>query len=433
MSGTRAGGAPAVSDGTRSGENGPGGPHRPRLLFLCQTLPFPPDGGVHLRSYNVLRLLAAHFEVTGLFFYRRATRPTPAAVRAGLAGLGRLGRVEAFPIPQEHSRARLLWDHFRSVITRRAYVHYAYEARGFRRGLRQVLERQTFDLVHMDSLDLAGYLPMLRGLPVVCTHHNVESDLLRRRAAAESSRLRGRYLRLQASLLERYERLWCPKVALNVAVSEADRRVLESRAPGARFLVVPNGVDTSVFQPGEENGRAAVFVGGHGWFPNRDAMEYFRDAVLPLIRAERPDFSLTWVGRLPESERARFAAAGVEPTGYVEDIRPYVTGARCFVVPIRAGGGTRLKILDAWAMGKAVVSTTIGCEGLDARDGENILIRDTPEQFAAAVLAVLGDETLRRRLGCAARATAERSYDWRRIGEPMTREYLELAARGRNA
>jgi polysaccharide biosynthesis protein PslH len=147
---------------------------KPKLLFLCQTLPFPPDGGAHLRSYNILRLLAQAFDVTALCFYRKATRPTANQVAEGLAGLGAISEVEAFPIPQEISRPRLIWDHLRSVMLGNPYTRYAYESAEFTKRLREMLAKRKFDIVHMDSLDLSVYLPLLEGIPVVCTHHNVE-------------------------------------------------------------------------------------------------------------------------------------------------------------------------------------------------------------------------------------------------------------------
>jgi glycosyltransferase involved in cell wall biosynthesis len=402
---------------------------RPRLLFLCQTLPYPPDGGVNIRTFNVLRLAARSFDVTALCFYRRATARS---VSGSVEALGRFARIEAFPIPQEHGRVRLLLDHARSVVRRRAYTVYAYESADFRRRLASLLATERFDLVHVDSLDLAGYLPMLGDLPVVCVHHNVESMLLRRRAEVERSRPKRAYMRLQARLLEREERRWAPRVALNATVSEEDRRLLQALAPGARTTVVPNGVDVDAFRPAPGRDRGIVFVGGTTWFPNKDALAWFAEAILPILRRRGVTAPVTWVGRATEAERAHYREAhGIELTGYVDDIRPYVHDAACFVVPLRVGGGTRLKILDAWAMGKAVVSTAVGCEGLEARDGENILVRDEPEAFAAAVEQVLADATLRRRLADGARCTAERIYSWEVIGERMAREYLGVVeARG---
>src|SRR6266550_3200729 len=191
-----------------------------RLLFLCQTLPYPPDGGVAIRTYNVLRLLSREFDVTALCFYRAAERATPDDVRQSLNGLQNLACVEAFPIPQEHSKRRLIFDHMQSFMRRRAYTVWTYESSNFRRRVKELINTGNFQLAHMDSLDLAGYLPLLAGLSVVCVHHNVESALLRRRAATTRG-LTGRYIGLQARLTEAEEGRWCPAVSLNVAVSEA--------------------------------------------------------------------------------------------------------------------------------------------------------------------------------------------------------------------
>lgn len=399
---------------------------KPKLLFLAQTLPYPPDGGVHIRTYNIMCELAKAFDITSLCFYRKSLRPDEDAVRESLAGLVGVAEVEAFPIPQDNSRGRLIWDHLRSTILRRVYTRYIYESREFRRRLNVLLQERSFDLAHVDSLDLSGYLPVLKGLPVVCTHHNIESALLLRRGQNEPNPLRRSYLSFQAGLMEDEERFWAERVALNIAVSEEDASRLASIAERAETAVVPNGVDTRLFHPAGSNDGGVVFVGGSSWYPNRDAMQFFADQILPLLRAQNPGTAVTWVGRATQPIRAEYESTGIQLTGYVDDIRPYVHDAACYVVPLRVGGGTRLKILDAWAMGKTVVSTTIGCEGLDARDGENILIRDDPESFAAAITRVLADSQLRSRIGTAARRTAERFYDWRVIGRHMIDKYRAL-------
>jgi glycosyltransferase involved in cell wall biosynthesis len=416
-------------DGSHSGPAATAGPVRPKMLFLCQTLPFPPDGGVSIRTYNILRLLAREFDITALCFFRAADRRNAAEVQKSVDGLRPLAEVEAFPIPQEHSKLRLLFDHGRSVLTRRAYTEFTYVSRAFRGRLQQLLEERDFEIVHLDSLDLAAHLPTLLPLPVICVHHNVESALLARRAADSSWPL-SRYLRFQSRLTENDEARWCPCVALNVAVSSGDRDLLAQIAPEASFTVIPNGVNTADFVPGEQPEQGMVFVGSYGWQPNRDAMEYFCSEILPTLRARSIASDVSWIGRAPDAVRQEFASRhGVHLTGYVDDIRPLVQRAACYVAPLRSGGGTRLKILDAWAMGKAVVSTSVGCEGLEARDGENILIRDTPESFASAVESVLVDQRLRRALGKAARETAVATYDWEGIGVSMLAQYRAVLGR----
>ena len=398
-----------------------------KLLFLCHTLPYPPDGGAAIRSYNVLRLLARDYDVTALCFYRRATTRDLVGSLTALRAIA--SSVEAFPIEQEHRRSRLVWDHARSVLTARAYTTYAYENASFRLVLREHLRSQRFQLVHVDSLDLNSYLPLLAGVPIILVHHNVESALLRRRAAREPSGLRRGYLRLQSRLIRQEERRWAPRVTLNIAVSDGDARDLAALAPGARIAVIPNGVDVETFAPAKGSAvDGIVFVGGMSWFPNADALAFFAQDILPLIRAADARVKVTWVGRALPGEINTFARRGIQLTGHVDDIRGFVRGAACYVVPLRVGGGTRLKILDAWAMGKAIVSTSVGCEGLDAVDGQNILIRDDPTAFAAAVTTVLGDPALRASLERNARLTAEQKYSWEVIGATMRTAYAPIVA-----
>jgi polysaccharide biosynthesis protein PslH len=416
----------AVSVTSRNGT----GTARPRLLFLCQTLPYPPDGGAQIRTYHVLRLLARAFDITALCFERTRTSGSTAAadLAAAREALGRFGSLDVFAIPQLHSRLRYAWDHLRSVASGRVYTTYLYDSDNFRDRVKSVLRSGSFDLVHVDSLDLAAYLPHLTGIPVVCVHHDVEPMLLRRRAACERSRWRRAYLNHQARLREKIERSWCERVALNVAVSDEDRTLLQRFAPDAPVSVVPNGVDLEEFQPQRTTGTGIAYVGGTTPFPNFDALAFFCNDILPHLRRAGRPIASRWIGRATVEQQHEYREQhGVELTGYVDDVRPFMRDAACHIVPLRVGGGTRLKILNSWAMGKPVVTTSVGCEGLDAVDGENVLIRDDPKAFADAVLAVLDDELLRHRLGSRGRATAERLYGWDVIGQGLIDTYLTLA------
>lgn len=403
---------------------------RPRLLFLCQTLPYPPDGGVWIRTYHVLRLLARAFDVTALCFERSASsgRGTAASLAAGRNALRALADVEVFPIPQRHSRLRFAWDHIRSVARGRAYTEYLYESDAFRRQLHEHLQRTAFDLVHADSLDMAGYFPECEGVPIVCVHHDIESALLDRRAAVERSPSRRGYLKYQARLTRALERRWCGRIALNVAVSEQDRNLLTALVPHARVAIVPNGVDIDEFRPSAREGRGIAYVGGTNWFPNLDALQFFAEQIWPHLKNLALGFVPRWIGSASDDQRRHYSEQhGIELTGYVDDVRPFMEDAACHIVPLRAGGGTRLKILNSWAMGKPVVSTSVGCEGLAAVDGDNILIRDDPRDFARAVADVLNDAALRKRLGARGRETAVLLYDWNVIGRAMIDTYLAVA------
>jgi glycosyltransferase involved in cell wall biosynthesis len=404
---------------------------RPRLLFLSQTLPFPPDSGVKIRTYHTLRILSREYDVKGLCYYRRRHTDGDQGVRDALAALDGFGDFEAFPIPQEWSRTRWVTDHLASVVRRRPYTDFVFGSGPFGARVRSELATGEFDVVHLESLSLGAYLELVRNERTVCVHHNVESQLLERRADVQSNPLSGAYLRYQARRVRDVERRLCPRVDLNIAVSTDDATSFRAIAPDADFRVVPNGVDTEAFTPVDAPGEGIALLGGTDWFPNLDGLRHFCEDILPHVRGRLPDVKVVSVGRAQPGEIEHFRDAyGVELTGYVDDIRPWIQAARCVAVPLRVGGGSRLKILDSWALGKPLVTTSVGCEGLRARDGENALIRDEPVAFAQQLLAVLDSEDLRRQLSLGARTEAVTRYSWDVIGEELLAAYREVRPAG---
>lgn len=400
---------------------------RPRLLFLCQCLPYPAHTGVTNRTLHILEELQREFDVTLVPFFRRQHQADAAAVLASEKALAERLTAVRRPsgIPNEHSRVRLVWDHLRSVVTGRAYVFYEYRSGAFRKELRAALKAGTPNLVHLDSLDLYGWLDELPDCPTVCTHHNMESELLELRARHSRHWIVRRYIRYQAQLVQRLERAYANRFALNLMVSELDATRLQELAPGVRTAVIPNGVDIEYFQPRPDSlvpGRL-VFLGPTYMYANWDAVNYFLSSIWPPLKTACPEATLHLIGRAGSSGFRHHP--GVIGEGFLADMRSSLAEAACFIVPLRVGGGTRLKILDAWAMGKAVVSTSVGCEGLQAVDGENILIRDTPDAFADAIRQVLENDNLRQDLERNARRTAERTYAWSKVGTAI-RESLKL-------
>lgn len=401
---------------------------KPRLLFLSQNVPYPPDGGSKIRTFYTIRELSHTFDITALCFIRQKGSSHAHDIHARVAGLLPYAHTEAFPIPQEQHAYRGWWDHLRSLATRRVYTRYVYDSRRFRARLQQLLRQRDFSVVHLDSLDLSGFLQDVAKFPVACTHHNVESVLLTRRAEREEHAGKRMYLHLQANLMRREEQHWCPRVGMNLAVSDDDAELLrEIAGAGTPVTVAPNGVDSTFFQPSRGPIDGIISVGGTSWFPNKDGLYYLAQQILPELEARDENIRTKWVGDCTAREKQLFQDKwGIELTGYVHDIRPHVAAATCFIVPLRVGGGTRLKILAAWAMGKAVVSTAAGCEGLKAVDGQNIVIRDDPAAFADAIVRICTDTELRRHLEVNGRATVEQYYSWSIIGRHMTQVYIDL-------
>jgi len=291
--------------------------------------------------------------------------------------------------------------------------------------------------LHFDSIDLALYTPAARKFRKVLNHHNCESALTYRQAQKEGNLIHKKYLFMQAAKLSRTERAFCPQFDVNLVVSEQDRQLFQAIQPSARYHLVENGVDTSHFLPRNEEPEAhsVIFNALLGWGPNISAMNFLVRNVWPQVEERFPDARLYLAGKDPPEQVLRWPKedASIIVVPNPEDMRPWIARAAVCVCPILEGGGTRLKVLDAMAMGKPVVSTTIGCEGLRVTHGRDILVADTADDFAARLVELFESEDLRRRLGAAGRSLVEREYCWERIGQQLEQAYLSalLAANSR--
>ncbi len=289
-----------------------------------------------------------------------------------------------------------------------------------RRKVLRLREELKVDLCVADFLAATPNVPLDGSIPMVLFSHNVEHMIWKRLCEIESQVWRRALLEIEWRKMRRYEAEACTRVGCAVAVSDLDRSVLAALAPSAHISSIPTGVDTSYFAPNgsREVPTRLVFTGSMDWYPNEDAILYFIDAILPQIRREVPEVSLTIVGRNPTSRlRTEAAKTGVQVTGTVDDIRAHVAEAAVYVVPLRIGGGTRLKIFEALAMGKAVVSTSVGAEGLPLIPGEHFLKEDDSACFARAVVSLLRDPVRRHRLGMAGRRLVEARYSWPQVAK----------------
>lgn len=399
-----------------------------RILWVTVDGLWPLDSGARLRSFHIIAELARRHRLTLL------TTRGPADDPAGLAArLRECEPVVSIPylIPKQGS-ARFARALLRSWLSPLPVDMWKCRVPALARDVARRLAGGDVDVCVVDFLRATPNVPLDGPVPVVLFTHNVEHMIWERMSRVEPRRWRRAMLEWEYRKMRRYEAQACARATLTIAVSDLDRKVLATESPGADVRAIPTGVDTSYFTPNgtREQATALVFTGSMDWYPNEDAIVYFIDAILPRIRREVPDVSLTVAGRHPTARlRARAGAAGVRVTGTVADVRPFVGEAAVFVVPLRIGGGTRLKIFEALAMGKAVVSSTVGAEGLPLVPGEHFVQADDAGDFARHVVGLLRDPERRRALGAAGRRLVEARYSWAQVAREFEARCEEVAER----
>ncbi|MCK4316438.1 MAG: glycosyltransferase [Anaerolineae bacterium] len=427
------------------------------ILFLTPQLPYPPQKGTALRNWGLIAGLARRHQVSLLSFLAPGQDPHPAPPLAAACA-----RLETVPQPVRPFSRRLR----DLALTRQPDMALRLASEEYAQRLADWLAREIFDVVHVEGIELAPYLDVIEETPlrrlqdvppterfsadedafdlrnvakpsqgftrplVIFDDHNCEYLLQKRTFLTD---LRGptrwpgaAYSFVQWQRLRRYEAHVCRRADRVLAVSDADAAALQSLVPGLAVTVIPNGIDTQTYTPTPPHSHTPtpphphtptlVFTGTMDFRPNVDAVLWFAQRVLPRVRAELPGVHFVVVGQRPHRRLDPLREDPVvKLTGWVEDTRPYIAQAAVYVAPLRMGGGTRLKLLEAMAMGKAVVATRLGAEGYPVTDGRELLLADTPADFAAVVVALLRAPERRAELGRAARTFVEQRYDWRVI------------------
>ena len=383
-----------------------------RILWLKSDLLLPLDKGGRLRTWHLMRHLARRHDITYLSFSEHGRDRDVAGMREVAK------RIVTVPRSDPAKRSLLFYmDAARYLADPLPYAVAKYRSAAYKVQIQSLLREHAFDLLVCDFLVPAVNLPKTLPCPAVIFTHNVESEIWRRHAETKAT-VAARWLyRMQHKRMLRFEEETLTRFDGILAVSDADRDTFTRLYPSVAskpVWVVRTGVDTEYFVPSEvdPSDPHLVFTGSMDWLPNEDAMTYFCHDVLPLIREREPHVSLSIVGRAPTPAVRALASDSVEVTGTVDDVRPYMAKAAVYVVPLRIGGGTRLKIFEAMSMGKAVVSTTVGAEGLPVADGQDAVIADEPRAFADAVVALLRDARRRKTIERAARSLVVDRYDW---------------------
>jgi sugar transferase (PEP-CTERM/EpsH1 system associated) len=400
-----------------------------RILWLKTELLHPVDKGGKIRTYNMLKELKRDHHVTYL------TLDDGSASAEDRRNASEYCH-ELVCIPharREKFTPGFYVELFLNLVAQHPYAIKKYESRAMRREIVERERQGSFDLLVCDFLAPAANVPAGLRTPAVLFQHNVEAMIWKRHYEVQANPVKKAYLYGQWQKMRRFEREMCRRFDSVIAVSADDREQMKHEYGAEAVFDVPTGVDTEFFQP-SGNAKAVphslVFTGSMDWLPNDDAIRYFTRQIMPLIKSKVPDVTLTVVGRNPAP--ALVDLSKEDPsliiTGRVDDVRPYIESAAAYIVPLRIGGGTRLKIYEAMAMEKAVVSTTIGAEGLPLTSGVELLLADEPATFADAVVRVLTDNAYASELGHRAAAVVREKFGWKQV----TDRFVSLCANTKN-
>ena len=399
------------------------------LLFLSPRVPWPLNTGAKIRTHALLDALKHHYRISYMGFLQPDLDE-----REAHRYLSKCVDTQLFPEAAQCLATKILLG-LRTLVDRRPVTIAKYWNRSLADRVRRWMQDHPDGVVHADHLHMAPYLDLGRAALRVIDEHNVESRIVERLAEQKRSEnrfgLAGFYFRLQARRMRAYESRMARRADLVLAVSTPDAEELTRMAPQTPIECIPNGVDVDYFSANHGGGLAPlpgrmVFTGSMNWLPNQDAVSYFVDEILPVLneRHGRPfEWTLDVVGHAPPPSIQALSSDRVRVTGSVDDVRPYLREASVCVVPLRIGGGSRLKILEAFAMGLPVVSTSVGCEGLEVEHERHLLVADEPHDIAQAVARTEGDESVREELATRARGLAHESYSWTQIGRRMVERY----------
>jgi len=399
-----------------------------KVLLLTQVLPYPPDSGPKVKTWNVLKYLAQRHKVTLTSFVRGDQSGDVAHLEKHCHAV--------HTVPMERGTLRDGLAMVRSLCSGQPWMMVRDDRIGMRRLVDRLASETHFDIVHADQLNMAQYVDRVPDARKILDAHNALWLLYKRLWQTMGPGPKKWLLGRDWRLLKQYEGWVCREFDAVLAVSEEDKAALEEaarffgRVYGERsrtaqndrqmldITVIPIAIDTDEVTVVERvaEPRHILHIGTMYWPPNIDAVNWFIHEVYPLIRQQRPDVQFDVVGSRPPAELLTLndAGLGINVTGYVQDPTPYQQQAAVMVVPVRAGGGMRVKILNGLAEGIPIVSTTLGCEGINVTDGDDISIADEPGDFAAAVLHLLNDHGMAQRLSHNGRRLAETRYDYRR-------------------
>ena len=408
-----------------------------RILWASQLIPYPPKSGVHQRTYHLLKSVAARHDVDLVAFIQEpwlrvfyasreaALEDCERELRA-LCRSVRLVGIDSLKRPGGKWRTAL-----EGLMLPSPYSIRWLQSRASWRAFAEVAEHGPYALAHFDAIALAPFRRLFAEIPATLGHQNIESHMMLRRAANESNPLKRLYYLQEGMRLQRYEARIATRFAAHTTCSDLDSERLRAIAPQANVVAIPNGVDVEYFRPIPVVGarRSLIFVGSLNWYPNVSAVRFLLSQIWPSLKSAVPDLHLDIVGSAPPQSIRDLAAGAKDVTvhGFVSDVRPLMNAATVYVCPIRDGGGTKLKLLDAFAMQQCVVAHPIACEGIEVMSGRHVEFAESAESFVETIRRLLQQPRAREAMGRAARQLVVERYGFAEIGRRLSDLFESLS------
>jgi len=395
-----------------------------KIIQISPRTPYPPTNGGEIVAYNTIKYLSMRGHDIILISITDKKKKIPELEKY----------CSWIPI-QKYTKTTIV-GLLSNLFSKKPYTISKYHSNEARRAVLKILTKVNVDLVHLDGLHVVYYGAFIKqklDLPIVLREHNIEAKIMGRFYKNQYNPFVKLYAYFQYKKLYRYEAKASEIFDRCFMITKKDEKLIKQMNPKAKTAVITSGVDTSYFSPIEieEEPYSITSVASMDWLPNIESILWFHNRILPQVKEEIPQAKLYIVGKNPPSCIRKLKNEDVVVTGFVEDIRNYIAKCQVFIVPLRTGSGMRIKILTALAMRKAIVSTSVGCEGIEIIDGKNILIADAPEDFAQKIVRLLNSKEERRNLGKEGLKLVKDKYQWERIAEQIEEEYKKIIEAGK--
>ena len=391
-----------------------------RILQIVPQIPYPLDNGARIGVFNITKYLAlrGHSITMLALSQKEGFKPRE---------LEKYCHLEVISKDTQNRVAGMFFN----LFSQKPYTISKYDSLGAKQRLKEIMSQGKIDIVHVDHLHIAAYGKFLKaewGVPIVLREHNVENTIWKRFYQLQNNPLIKAYAFFQYKKVTAYEKMMCQSFDRILVNTKEDQERIKKLNPHIKISIIPGGVDTSYFFPQliEEEPYTITFVGSMDWAANIDGVLWFVEKVFPLIQQKYPRMKLCLVGSNPVKKINILKSAFIDVRPNVPDVREYIAKAKVFVVPLRIGGGMRLKILEAFAMQRAVVSTSVGCEGIEVENNRELMIADDEHDFAQQVVSLLSDREKRVRLGKQGYDLVKRKYSWEKVAESFEAVYEKI-------